>query len=222
MSDPIPRPCPPRLEPVTLTGRFIRLEPLTREHLPDLAVAALSDPGTWDYFRYRVATPADVERMIESALTDAARGLDLPFVVIEPTTGAILGGTRFLDYRPEDRGVEIGWTWYVPDARGGVVNPEAKWLLLRHAFDVLGCIRVQFKTDRRNLRSRAAIARLGAVEEGTLRNHMVVHGGTIRDSVYFSITEGEWPSVNAGLQARINGHTAARGPAAARTGPLAP
>jgi RimJ/RimL family protein N-acetyltransferase len=196
--------CPPRLAPIVLTGRFVRLEPLRREHLPGLTFAALSDPGTWDYMRHRVESAADVERLLEAALAEADEGLNLGFAAIDRRTEELVGSTRYLDYRPADRGVEIGATWYIPSTRGTAVNPEAKLLLLRHAFETLGCMRVQLKTDERNLRSRAAIARLGAREEGTLRKHMVVQGGFARNSVYFSITDDEWPTVEAGLLARLD------------------
>jgi RimJ/RimL family protein N-acetyltransferase len=199
------KPCPPRLEPVVLTGQFVRLEPLETRHIESFTVAALSDPGIWDYMRRRIETTADVAWLFHSALADAENGLSLPFAVIDLHAEALVGSTRFLDYVPVDRGIEIGWTWYVPEARGGPVNLDAKCLLMRHAFEELGCIRVQLKTDARNLRSRAAIAKLGATEEGTLRNHMVVQGDTIRNSVYFSVLDDEWPRVQAGLQARLEG-----------------
>jgi N-acetyltransferase len=217
-----PTPCPPRLDPVVLEGRFVRLEPLGRGHLAGLTAAALSDPRIWDYLRHRVETAADVAQLVEDALAESADGLNLPFAVIDRGTGGVVGSTRLLDYRPVDRGVEIGSTWYTPAVWGGAVNPEAKWLLLRHAFEGLGCLRVQFKTDARNRRSRDAIARLGAKEEGTLRKHMVVQGGVLRDSVYFSIIDDEWPAVGAGLLARLAAFDAPQAPRSAGAEPVPP
>jgi RimJ/RimL family protein N-acetyltransferase len=197
------RPCPPRLEPVALTGRFVRLEPLGRQHAADLVPAALSDPRIWDYMFLPILVPEDVEPWIEAALAEQSTGLALAFVVVDLASGRLVGSTRYLDYRPVHRGIEIGWTWYARWAWSTAVNPEAKLLLLRYAFETLGCMRVQLKTDERNLRSRAAITRLGAREEGILRKHMLVRHGAVRNSVYFSILDDEWPSVEAGLLARL-------------------
>jgi N-acetyltransferase len=201
--DQHPAPCPARLEPVVLEGRFVRLEPLGRAHLADLTRAALSDPCLWDYMRVRVEDAATLERLVDDALAQQASGLTLPFAVVDRASGRAVGSTRYLAYRPVDRGVEIGWTWYARSLWSTAVNPEAKLLLLRHAFEVLGCMRVEFQTDVRNLRSRAAILRLGARPEGVYRKYAVVRGRTIRDSVYFSILDDEWPTVEAGLRARL-------------------
>lgn len=207
---PLPRlpegtpPCPPRLNPVVLEGRFVRLEPLDDVHLPDLTDAALRDPRTWDYMAQPVRTPEDVRAWIEARQSQAASGLALAFAVVERSTGRGVGSSGFLDYRPADRSVEIGHTWYAPSARGSAVNPEAKLLLLRHAFEGLRVMRVQLKTDARNLRSRRAILKLGATEEGVLRKHMLRHGTVIRDSALYSILDDEWPAVEAGLQSRLH------------------
>lgn len=199
-------PCPPRLGPVVLEGRFVRLEPLREGHLPDLAEAALSDPRTWDYMSVPVRTVADVRAWVEARQAQAASGLALAFAVVDQSSGHAVGSSGYLDYRPADRGVEIGYTWYAPSARGAAVNPEAKLLLLRHAFERLRVMRVQLKTDARNLRSRRAILKLGATEEGVLRKHMLRHGTIVRDSAYYSILDDEWPAVEAGLHARLAVH----------------
>ena len=194
---------PPRLEPVVLEGRFVRLEPLGRQHATDLLAAALSEARIWDYMWMRVRNADDMAALIDGALASQAAGLNLAFAVIERGTGRAVGSTRFLDYQPAHRGVEIGWTWYHRAHWGGAVNPEAKLLLLRHAFGALGCMRVQLKSDARNERSRAAMLKLGATFEGILRKHMIVQGGTIRDSSYYSILDDEWPAVEQGLLDRL-------------------
>jgi RimJ/RimL family protein N-acetyltransferase len=201
MQSPYTDPCPPRLEPITVPCG--RREPHPAHHADDLHQAAQSHPAIWDHMPTLVDGVSDLERLIAGAHEMASAGLSLPFAVVAQDSGRAVGSTRYLDYRPADRGVEIGWTWYSQAHQGTAVNPESKLLLLRHAFDTLGCMRVQFKTDSRNLRSRAAIAKLGAKEEGTLRKHMLVRGSTIRDSVYFSILDDEWPAVQTSLAARI-------------------
>lgn len=195
---------PPRLAALELRGQVVRLVPLGSEHFEDLLGAALSDPHLWDYTSTRVRSAVELRAWLDAAVADrAVAGLSLPFAVLERSSGRAVGSTRLMDYRPRDGGVEIGGTWYARSVWATRVNPECKLLLLRHAFEQLRCIRVQFKTDARNLRSRAAIIRLGATEEGTLRKHMVVRGSVVRDSVYFSVLDDEWPSVEAGLLARL-------------------
>ncbi len=196
---------PPHIDPVVLEGRFVRLEPLDRDrHAAGLVAAALSDPAIWDFMSMRVASPADFDTWLDAAFASQADGLALAFAVVDRGTGTAVGSTRLFDYRPTDRGVEIGHTWYAPWAQATAVNPECKLLLMRHAFAQLRCLRVQLKTDERNLRSRAAIAKLGAKQEGILRKHMVLHGGTyVRNTVYFSVLDDEWPAVERGLLARL-------------------
>jgi RimJ/RimL family protein N-acetyltransferase len=196
-------PCPLRLEPVTLENDFVRLEPLSRAHLPALTEVALSEARIWQWMRFPVRTPDDAVRWLDDALARQASGLQLPFTVLDRATGAVVGSTRYLDYRPDDRGIEIGWTWYAPRVWGTRVNPACKLLLMEHAFELLGCVRVQYVTDERNTRSRAAIARLGARQEGILRKHAVVAGGWLRTTVVFSILDDEWPAVRDGLRARL-------------------
>jgi len=182
------------VQPITLTGCIVRLEPLTHEHVPDLTVAG-SDESIWRLMLYGMLT--NKERMhewVDHLLHRQAEGTDLPFAVIHLNSGRAVGATRYMDIRPNDRGLEIGGTWYAVQYQRTGVNTECKYLLLRHAFEVLGCIRVQFKTDSRNKHSQQALERIGAVKEGILRNHMITPDGTIRHSVYYSILDREWPA----------------------------
>ncbi len=194
-----------KVQPVTLTGRLIRLEPLAAGHVPDL-LAVGQDESIWRYMLYGNVTSE--ERMtwfVEELLRRQARGTDLPFAVILQATGRAIGCTRYMEIRPEHRGLEIGGTWYGVEYQGTGVNTEAKYLLFRHAFEDLGCIRVQIKTDLRNLRSQRAIERLGLVKEGVFRNHIITPDGTVRDSVYYSLIAGEWPTVKPRLEALMQG-----------------
>jgi RimJ/RimL family protein N-acetyltransferase len=140
---------------------------------------------------------------VQEMLERQRRGADLPFAIILQATGKAIGATRYIEIRRADRGVEIGGTWFAVEYQRTAVNTECKYLLLKHAFETLGCIRVQFKTDLRNERSQQAIERLGAVKEGIFRKHMLVWDGTIRDSVYYSIIDTEWPSVKARLEEKL-------------------
>lgn len=192
------------VSPVTLTGQLVRLEPLSLEHLADLCQVGLDD-DIWRYMIYGwVRTEADMRRWIETLLERQAMGSDQPFAVILLKNGRAVGATRYLDIRPKDRGVEIGGTWYGRQYQRTGVNTECKYLLLQHAFERLGCIRVQFKTDLRNVRSQKAIERLGAVREGILRNHMILPDGTIRHSVYYSIVAEEWPVIKKRLERMLS------------------
>ncbi len=188
------------IQPVTLAGRVIRLEPLSPAHVEDLLIAA----QTAEIWRYTLDEPRTLDAMrdyIERAIDEREAGTALPFAVRHLATGRAIGSTRYAAISGANRGVEIGWTWYAPEFWRTSVNTEAKYLLLRHAFETLGCIRVELKTDARNTRSRAAIARLGAVEEGALRSKVIMRDGYRRDSVYFSILDHEWPAVKARLEA---------------------
>jgi RimJ/RimL family protein N-acetyltransferase len=196
-------PKPLTIQPVTLTGRYVRLEPLNESHVPDLAVAG-NDEDIWRYMLYgTIRTEADMRGWVEDILSRQRRGTELPFAVIHLVSGKAIGATRYLEIRPEHRGLEIGGTWYAVAYQRTAVNTECKYLLLRHAFETLGCIRVQFKTDQRNERSQRALQRIGAVQEGILRNHMVLEDGTFRHSVYYSIIASEWPAVKARLEAYL-------------------
>jgi RimJ/RimL family protein N-acetyltransferase len=150
-----------------------------------------------------VDSPAAMRRYVETALAERARGASLPFAQVERAGGRVVGSTRLGSLEPRHRRAEIGWTWIAAPWQRTAINTEAKLLLLGHAFEALGCLRVELKTDARNARSRAAILRLGATEEGTLRRHMITEGGHVRDSVYFSILAEEWPRVRDALGARL-------------------
>lgn len=188
------------VQPVTLTGRYVRLEPMTEEHVTALAEIGVGQ-HFWDFMLYgNINTVDDMRNWVLDILTRAARGTDLPFVAVHLASGRVAGATRYLNMVPQDRGLEIGGTWYGPEFQRTVVNTECKYLLLRHAFETLGCIRVQLKTDLRNERSQRAIERLGAVKEGVLRNHMILPDGRYRHSVFYSILDTEWLEVKQRLE----------------------
>lgn len=183
---------------VPLEGRVIRLEPLAPDHVPGL-VAASADPAIWRHTAF-AKTP---DAYFAAAFDVQRTGEQVPFVVRLKADGRLAGMSRLLDIDPHHRRCEIGSTWYIPEVWGTAVNPEAKLLLLTHCFEDWGARRVQLKTDHENLRSQAAIARLGAVKEGVLRAHMIRPDGSRRDSVVYSITREEWPAVRAGLEQRL-------------------
>lgn len=188
------------VKPVVLTGKHVRLEPMSEEHTSALAEIGVGQPF-WDFMLYgNINTVDDMRNWVLDILSRAARGTDLPFVAIHLESGRVAGATRYLNIVPQDRGLEIGGTWYGPEFQRTVVNTECKYLLLGHAFERLGCIRVQLKTDLRNERSQKAIERIGAVKEGVLRNHMILPDGRIRHSVFYSILDTEWPGVKKGLE----------------------
>jgi len=193
----------PALTPVTLEGRVVRLEPLASPHLDALVSVAL-EPELWRLAPNALANRHDLERYVSEALAWQQEGTSLPFVQMAREGGAVAGMTRLANYVREHRRVEIGWTWLAQPFRGTLVNTEAKYLLLRHAFETVGCWRVELKTDSLNARSRRAITRLGAVEEGTFRNHMITEGGRPRHTVWFSIVADEWPAVATRLRARLD------------------
>ena len=198
------------VRPVTLSGHFVRLEPLAEAHGQGLRAAA-TDPRIWTWLAVDGASPEGFAAWLDEALADGAAGRALPFAVRRLADSRLVGSTRYLNIEPRHGRLEIGHTWYVPDAWGGPVNPECKLLLLGHAFDVLGAVRVELRTDARNQRSRDAIRRLGGVEEGVLRRHMAVRDGFIRDTVQFSVLDSEWPAVRAGLEDRLALHRPAAG-----------
>jgi RimJ/RimL family protein N-acetyltransferase len=189
--------------PVSLTGRFVRLEPLSEAHVPDLTRVG-GDEEIWRYMLYgTIRTEEQMLAWVRDLLDRQAHGTDLPFAVIHLAHGKAIGATRYLDIRPADRGLEIGGTWYGSEYQRTAVNTECKYLLLSHAFEQLGCLRVQFKTDLRNVRSQRAIERIGAVREGVLRAHMITPEGHVRDSVYYSIIAPEWPRVKVLLEEKL-------------------
>jgi N-acetyltransferase len=190
------------IELITLEGQWVRLEPLSRAHAGDLAIVS----GEAEIWRYMPAELIRIEQLhawIDDALEQQAAGAIVPFAIVERASGRAIGGTRYLNIMRKDRGIEIGWTWLARRAWRTAVNTECKYLLLRHAFETLGCIRVQLKTDRRNERSRRAIERIGGQFEGILRQHMILRDGTYRDSAFYSIIDSEWPAVKERLAARL-------------------
>ena len=195
---------PDQLQPITLIGRAIRLEPLSEAHAPDLTIAG-QDETIWRFMRYGVIRTEDqMLALVRHLLKLQALGTDLPFAVISQKTGQVVGMTRYLEIQLEHRTLEIGGTWYAAQFRRTATNTESKYLLLRHAFETLGCIRVQFKTDLRNERSQRAMERIGAQREGVLRSHMLLPDGTLRSSVYYSILAPEWPTVKSRLEQMLS------------------
>jgi len=190
------------LRPVALTGKHIRLEPMRPAHAPAL-LGAGGASEIWEWMPSRPVNQATTESWLEKAMQAESQGREYPFVVILVPSERLVGSTRYLDVVEDDRTVEIGWTWYAPDTWGSVVNPEAKYLLMRHAFEDWGAIRVALKTDIRNVHSQAAIKKLGAKYEGLLRNQRIRPDGSYRDTVIFSITDREWPAVKSRLEQRI-------------------
>ncbi len=192
-----------QIHPVTLVGRAVRLEPLSLDFVADLAQVGL-DPCIWRYMVYgEMNTEADLRDWVQEMLSRQIRGADLPFVVVLIASGKAVGATRYMMIQPEHRSLEIGGTWYGLDYQGGIVNAETKYLMLTYAFERLGALRVQIKTDARNIRSQKAIEKLGAVREGVLRQHMISWDGSQRDSVIYSIIDSEWPVVKQKLIERI-------------------
>lgn len=191
------------MNPIVLEGHGVRLEPLDERHRDGLREAA-SDPTVWTYSpEAKGLQPAEhFERWFSRSLGQVGSAQVLPFAV--SVDGRLVGSTRFLNAEPAHRRVEVGNTWYAPAARRSRVNPACKLLLLEHAFGPLGVERLELKCDARNTPSRKAIARLGAKEEGTLRHHMVLGDGFVRDTVYFSVLSAEWPAVKAALLARLS------------------
>jgi RimJ/RimL family protein N-acetyltransferase len=190
------------VEPITLEGSAVRLEPLSLEHLPALINVGL-EADIWRWMPRPVNSPADMRAFIEAALDALAAGTEMPFATIDRASGMVVGSTRFMAIEPRHRRLEIGYTWLAPAWQRTAINTDAKLLMLAHAFGVLGALRVEFKTDALNERSRAALAGIGAQEEGTLRWHILTESGRRRDSVYFSVIEEEWPRVRQHLERRL-------------------
>jgi RimJ/RimL family protein N-acetyltransferase len=190
--------------PLTLEGSVVRLEPIRRGHAElfwDVAENDLEDIFRW--IPYTMKTREDFARLVDNAFREQDRGESVVFATVERATGLAIGSTRFMNIDRANRRVEIGSTWIAKPWQRTAVNTEAKYLMLRHAFEVWGCARVELKTDALNERSRNAILRIGAKEEGTLRRHVVTWTGRIRDSVYFSILDDEWPAAKAKLEVRL-------------------
>ncbi len=193
------------VEPVILEGSFVRLEPLRMDHLPALAEVAFA-PEIWRWMPMLATSEADLRLWMEQALDQASLGKALPWVTWSKSGGRIIGSTRYMDIDAHHRGLEIGGTWLAPQWHRSGINVEAKYLQLRHAFEVLGAVRVSFKTHHENLASQTAIAALGAKPEGVFRNHMIMPDGSFRNSVWYSIIQEEWPEVKAGLEGRLSRH----------------
>ena len=191
--------------PLALEGRIVRLVPLAEAHVTELSQVGLR-PEIWQHMLYGdIDSEEKMLGFIRDLLQRQGRGTDLPFTVILKATGKAIGCTRYMYINIPDRGVEIGGTWYGPEYQRTGVNTECKYLLLYHAFETWGCIRVQLKTDQNNVRSQRAIERLGAVKEGVLRNHMIRPDGIVRDTVMYSIIDREWPLVKAHLEDLMGG-----------------
>lgn len=196
---------PLKTEPITLEGSVVRLEPLRREHADFFWQIAKDDvTSIFQWFPYRMQSLADFQATVDKALTEQERGESVPFATVERSSGKAIGSTRFMNIDRTNRRVEIGSTWIAPAWQRTAVNTEAKYLMLRHAFEVWKCIRVELKTDALNQKSRNAILHIGAKEEGTLRKHVITWTGRARDSVYFGILENEWPEVKARSLAKLN------------------
>jgi len=191
-----------RIEPITLEGELVILEPLSLAHHAGLCEIGLDEP-LWRWSPAQVRTPEAMRIYLEEALAAQAAGTALPFSTRERTSHKIIGSTRFGNINVANRRVEIGWTWLGLHWQRTASNTEAKFLMMRHAFQVWGCHRVEFKTDSLNEKSRRALARIGAKEEGTLRNHMVTESGRLRHSIYFSVLDSEWPEVGCELLRKL-------------------
>ncbi len=191
--------------PLTLEGSLVRLEPVRREHAElfwEVAKNDLEDIFRW--IPYSMKTPEDFRRLIDTAFGEQERGESVVFATVERSSGRVIGSTRFMNIDRINRRVEIGSTWIAPQWQRTGVNTDAKYVMLRHAFELWQCMRVELKTDALNQKSRNAILRVGAKEEGTLRRHLLTWTGRVRDTVYFSILDNEWPEAKAKLEARMS------------------
>jgi RimJ/RimL family protein N-acetyltransferase len=190
--------------PVILQGSVVRLEPIRRDHA-ELFWQAAKDAldNIFQWIPYRMKTPEDFEYLIEKALREQESGESVVFATVDCSSGQVIGSTRFMNIDRANRRVEIGSTWIAPAWQRTAVNTEAKYLMLRQAFEAWQCMRVELKTDALNQKSRSAIQRIGAIEEGTLRKHLITWTGRVRDTVYFSILDTEWPEVKAKLEAKL-------------------
>ena len=191
-----------KVGPVTLEGKYVRLEPMRVDHLPALCKVGL-DESLWEWTNNVVKESGDLERYVRAAMADQMQSKSVPFVTIEKESGTIVGSTRFMNIDVDHKKAEIGCTWINPKWQRTVINTEAKLLMLEYAFETWKCVRVELKTDSNNKKSRKAIKRIGGVEEGTLRNHMITETGRLRNSVYFSIIQSEWESVRAKLTSKV-------------------
>lgn len=190
------------IEETILDGQVVRLEPLKLQHLDGLFAIGL-DEEIWRWSPLQIKNYTDMKSYVETALNEQKQGISLPFATVEKNTKKVIGSTRFGNIDVKNRRVEIGWTWIGKDWQRTAVNTEAKLLMLQHAFEFWKCIRVELKTDALNEKSRKAILRIGAKEEGIFRQHMITDSGRFRDSVYYSILDTEWRNVKSNLEARL-------------------
>jgi N-acetyltransferase len=190
------------VQPVTLTGQYAQLEPMLPAHREMLAEVGL-DEDLWRWIPDPVHTRDEMFAYVDAALAQQASGVSLPFTIVERASGKVIGSTRYANIERVHRRVEIGWTWVAIPWQRTAVNSECKYMLLKHAFETLGCIRVELKTDSLNEKSRNAILRIGARQEGVFRNHMITSTGRIRHSIYFSVIDSEWPDVKARLEKKL-------------------
>lgn len=193
---------PLQLQPVTLEGRHVRLEPLAEAHFAGL-YAAGADPAIWTWYPLTLDRSERMREHVDEGFEWQRKGSALAFVQVDRASGRVAGATRLVLTSAPHYRAEIGWTWLNPAFQRTAINTEAKYLLLTHAFEALDLLRVEFKTDALNTASRRALARIGATEEGTFRNHMIVAGGRLRHSVYFSVIDSDWPAVKAGLERKL-------------------
>lgn len=191
------------IKPVILEGDFVRLEPLRLEHSDNLFEVG-AEESLWRWTTNVIKSAEDMKRYIETALDEERRGVSLPFVTIEKASNKIVGSTRFGNIDTKNRRAEIGWTWINPAWQKTFVNTGAKFLMLQYAFEIWKCVRVELKTDALNEKSRRAILRIGATEEGILRRHMLTYTGRFRDTVYFSILDSEWSRVKENLLQKLS------------------
>ena len=191
------------LAAIALEGRHVRLAPMGLHHV-DALWAAAQDPKTWEFSSAVIRNLEECRAYVETAVSWQSAGTAVPFVTMDRASGQVIGSTRFANIDRTHRRAEIGWTWLNPKWWRSAMNTEAKYLMLRHAFEEWKCMRVELKTGHKNVRSQDAIERIGGVREGTLRKHMVQPDGSIRDSVYFSILDDEWPTVKSRLEARLS------------------
>lgn len=192
----------PRLQPVALAGEVVRLEPLAAGHASALAQVGLH-PELWRLQPEPVQTQDDMQRYVDRALAGQRDGNCLPFVIVRQDDGQIIGATRYMDIALAHKRLEIGGTWLTPTSQRSGANTETKFLLLQHAFETIGIMRVVFKTELSNMQSRQAILRIGGVEEGVFRKHLIAQSGRTRDMIYFAILDEDWPAVKARLLARM-------------------
>jgi RimJ/RimL family protein N-acetyltransferase len=190
------------INPIALEGSHVRLEPLSESHHESLCAVGL-DPELWKWNTIQVFNPDQMMQVIRAQLSDQEKGTSIPFATIHRASAKVVGATRYMNIDAPNKRLEIGSTWIAKPWQRTAVNTEAKYLMMRYAFETLGCNRVEWKTDSLNTQSRNAILRLGAKEEGILRNHMVTWSGRIRHSVYFSVIASEWPQVKTALEAKI-------------------